>query len=157
MLSRTSSSKGSPGKLRTDVSGLLCSDVGAQTPVKQLVLSQLEQALAKLKIQHEMDEPPFTTGPRRAVALANIGERKGETEGERRSRMHRIVVAFSKEKLLTSSGKKLWSGYSKSKPERDVASHCSWVKRTAASMNPAYLETIDCDYGSGSVCGKGTA
>ena len=117
---------------------------------KSTVLAELQQACSKLMIEKEFDEPPFTTGPRRSVALANFGERAGESEADRRARMHRVVLAFAGEKMLTAK-KKLWAGYSKTKMERDIASHCSWVRRAMMGISAEFLEDIDCEYGTGSV------
>ena len=118
------------------------------------ILAELDQAIQKLNLQADVDEPPFTTGPRRAVALANIKAREGESESDRKARMNRLVSAFSKAKLLTSSQRKLWAGYSKTKYERDVASHCSWIRRTVASLSDDMLGQLDCEYSSGTVwCG----
>ena len=113
------------------------------------ILAELDQAIKKLGLHDDLDDSPFTTGPRRAVALANIQERKGETEADRKSRMHRIVTSFSQSQLLTSSKRKLWAGYSKSKYERDVASHCSWIRRTVATLADNQLPMLDCEYSTG--------
>lgn len=85
---------------------------------KSTILTELDQAINKLEIKDLFDDPPFTTGPRRAVALCNFAAREGETEGERKGRMHKIVLSFAKQKMLTSSRKKLWAGYSKSREAR---------------------------------------
>ena len=41
-------------------------------------------------------------------------------------------------------------GYSKSKAQRDVAGHCTWLKRTLASFNQEILTHLDLEYSSGS-------
>ena len=58
-----------------------------------LVFGGWDQDTRRATILSELDQA-FTTGPRRSVAMANIGERDGETEGDRKGRMHRIVMAF---------------------------------------------------------------
>ena len=44
----------------------------------------------------------------------------------------------------------MWAGFSKSKAQRDVSGHCSWLKRTLASFNQEVLQHLDLEYGSGS-------
>ena len=113
------------------------------------ILAELDQAMHKLGLRDDLDEAPFTTGPRRAVALANIGRRQGESDADRKGRMHRIVTGFSKANLVTSARRKIWAGYSKTKAERDTAGHCSWIRRVVAALSEDALPLLDCEYGTG--------
>ena len=116
---------------------------------KQIILAELDQAVLRLGIKDSFDEAPYTTGPRRAIALANIAERPGEPESDRRARMHGIVAAFSRSQMLTTAKKKLWAGVSKTKAERDIAGHCAWLRRSLGSISAELVGQLDCEYGTG--------
>eukprot|EP00439_Symbiodinium_sp_Y106_P017242 s3680_g2.t1 len=52
-------------------------------------------------------------------------------------------------KPVTSHGKKMWVALSRSKQERDVSGHCSWLKRTLASFGQSHVDGLDVEYSSG--------
>ena len=54
------------------------------------------------QVTGQLDADPWTTGPRRLVALANFTARRGEGDSEIRKRMHKIVIAEHR----------LWCSYS---------------------------------------------
>ncbi|CAE7504171.1 ANKRD50 [Symbiodinium sp. CCMP2456] len=115
------------------------------------ILAEVEEALEKLGLAKFTDSRPFTTGPRRSVALLNFDLRPGEADADRRRRMHEIVSGVAEAKPFTSHKRRLWASYSKSKTEREIASHCSWLKRTLASFNRELLNHVDAEYGTGTV------
>ena len=90
----------------------------------------------RLNLKGFTDQAPFPTGPRRSIALLPFQLREGETE--------------SGTKPQTSHGKRMWIGFSKSKAQRDVAGHCTWLRRTLASFNQEVLQHLDLQYSSGS-------
>eukprot|EP00439_Symbiodinium_sp_Y106_P019430 s1871_g2.t1 len=99
--------------------------------------------------RRHLDNSPFTTGPRRSVALLYFGQRAGEQESDRKGRMHDVLQALLQAKPVTSHGKKMWVALSRSKQERDVSSHCSWRKRTLASFGQSHVDGLDVEYSSG--------
>ena len=63
--------------------------------------------------------------------------------------MQAVLAGISDAKPQTSHGKRMWTGYSKTKAQRDVSAHCTWVKRTLASFNQELLAHLDVEYSSG--------
>ncbi|CAE7623402.1 unnamed protein product [Symbiodinium microadriaticum] len=122
-----------------------------QDTKKGRILQELQQALAGLELEDHLSDRPFTTGPRKSVALLNFPLRAGESDEDRRSRMHELVLTISQSKVLTSAGKKLWCSYSKTKQQRDISGHCSWVKRSLAQIDERVIRELDVEYATGSV------
>ena len=60
---------------------------------KNTILSELDRAVEKLGIRECFAESPFSTGPCRSIALANMAVRDGEGEVDCKARMHGIVTA----------------------------------------------------------------
>ena len=118
---------------------------------KDKLLAELNQAVRGLSLSSKTSEQPFTTGPRKSVALLNFPLLPGESDDSRRRRMHEIVVAIGQAKVYTSSSKKLWCSYSKTRQQRDISGHCSWVKRALAHIDEGLIPEIDVEYSSGSV------
>ena len=118
---------------------------------KGRILQELQQALTGLELEEHMSDKAFTTGPRKSVALLNFPQRVGESDEDRRARMHEVVLTISQSKVLTSAGKKLWCSYSKSKQQRDISGHCSWVKRSLARLDERIIRELDVEYATGSV------
>ena len=73
---------------------------------RSIILHQLEQSLAHLKVKHLFDSDPFTTGPRRAVALCHFTARPSETPPELRRRMLEIVQEVNGASLDLQGGKR---------------------------------------------------
>ena len=115
------------------------------------VLSELEQALSGLNLKDQVSDRPFTTGPRRSVALLNFPLMRQETDEQRRQRMHEVVLTVSQSQVLTSAGKKMWCAYSKTKQQRDISGHCSWIKRALSQLSEDLVRSLDVEYSSGSV------
>ena len=122
-----------------------------QDTPRSKILSEVSEALEKLGLAKETDSPPFTTGPRRSVALHNFVLRPGEAMSDTRNRMHRVVLGVASARATTSHGKKFWCTYSKTKAERDVASHAAWVKRAMASQGQGLVDRLDVEYATGTV------
>ena len=62
----------------------LCSVAGAGTPRRRRSLRSYCQALGGLDLQGKVSEDPFTTGPRKNIALMNCPLFDHESDGERR-------------------------------------------------------------------------
>ena len=120
-----------------------------QDTQKRIILGEVEEAIQKLNLKEQIDNPPFTTGARRSVALLYFNQRAAEGETERRSRMHEVLQTITQAKATTSHGKKMWVSFSKSKQERDISSHCGWLKRTLASFGQEVVDRLDVEYSSG--------
>ena len=65
--------------------------------------------------------------------------------------MHRLVQGIASAGITTSHGKRFWCSYSKTRAERDVASHASWVKRSLATKGPDLAARLDIEYSTGTV------
>ena len=115
------------------------------------ILGELRQAFKGLELESKLSDTPFTTGPRRNIALLNFPLLPDEVDEDRRNRMHEIVLAIAQSKVYTSAGKKLWCSYSKTKGQRDISSHCGWVKRGLAQVDESWVRQLDVEYGTGSV------
>ena len=120
-----------------------------QDTQRRVIVSEVEEALDRLDLRRHLDSSPFTTGPRRSVALLYFGPRAGEPESDRKGRMHDVLQALLQAKPVTSHGKKMWVALSRSKQERDVSGHCSWLKRTLASFGQSHVDGLDVEYSSG--------
>ena len=122
-----------------------------QDTKRSRILNEVQQALKGLELEDLLSDRPFTTGPRKNVALLNFPLKEGESEDDRRHRMHQVVLAVSESKVYTSAGRKLWCSYSKSKQQRDISSHCSWIKRALARIDEHLIRELDVEYSTGSV------
>ena len=115
---------------------------------RQVIFSDLQVVLGRLRLQKELDSEPFTTGARRSVALCNFAIRPGEGDRETRQRMPRIVRAFaegdSKVGQLT-----LWCSYSRAPAERRRAGHASMLKKVLKEHFPHHLDRLDLEFSSG--------
>ena len=118
---------------------------------KEKILNELRQAFKGLELEAKLSDTPFTTGPRKNIALLNFPLLRDEGDEDRRTRMHDIVLAISQSKVYTSAGRKLWCSYSKSKQQRDISNHCGWVKRALAQIDESWVRELDVEYGTGSV------
>eukprot|EP00439_Symbiodinium_sp_Y106_P053807 s1247_g7.t1 len=117
---------------------------------RKVIVGEVTEALERLGVKGLTDQAPFTTGPRRSVALLPFQLRSGEVEAGRRQRMQDVMSAVAEARPQTSHGKRMWAGFSKSKAQRDVSGHCSWLKRTLASFNQEVLQHLDLEFSSGS-------
>ena len=115
------------------------------------ILAEVTEAVSRLGLSEETDAAPFTTGPRRSVALQNFVVRSGESMSDTRGRMHRLVQGIASAGITTSHGKRFWCSYSKTRAERDVASHASWVKRSLATKGLDLAARLDIEYSTGTV------
>ena len=116
------------------------------------ILKEVADAIRGLGLTNEHDEQPFTTGPRRSVALLPMPCRSGESEQLRRARMYKFVQGFATATILSKFGGKLWCNFSKTQEERKVARHASWVKRAGAAFSEEKArDLLDVDYRTGTV------
>ncbi|CAE7737318.1 unnamed protein product [Symbiodinium sp. CCMP2456] len=118
---------------------------------RNVITRELTEAFVKLHITDQVDEEVFTTGPRRSIALLNMPLRLHELESGRKARMHRVLLAINGANATTSSGKRLWCSYSKTKQERETGAHCAWVKRSLGAISDTLAAEVDVEYASGSV------
>ena len=118
---------------------------------KQTILQNLDEALASLQLKGQLDDQPFCTGPRRSTALAVFRRRAEENEYQVRKRMHSIIMALAEASIIIPNAKKLFATYSKTREERDIASHASWIKRVVAAVDPSMAGQVDIEYNTGTV------
>ena len=116
---------------------------------RQMLLSQLDAALAFLSLDALLDERPWTTGPRRSTAMVKFRFRDGEGHQEMRQRMLKLVTTFA-EADYKISGSRLWCTFSKTPEERARAGHASLVKRVVQAVAPVCLDALDLEHSSGS-------
>eukprot|EP00439_Symbiodinium_sp_Y106_P020670 s1323_g2.t1 len=117
---------------------------------REKVLRELQEAVTGLGLDKLVSEKAFTTGPRRSVAMMNFPLQASETDDDRRSRMHQMVLALSQAQVVTSAGKRLWCSYSRTKQQRDVSSHCGWIKRALGNLDAEWAREVDLEYSTGS-------
>eukprot|EP00439_Symbiodinium_sp_Y106_P015583 s717_g2.t1 len=122
---------------------------------RQRILDDLASALDTLGVKQLIDDPPFTTGARRSIALSSFKPRQGESFSDMRGRMHRILRAFVETTVKLANGRRLWASYSKSPEERAHGAHVSWVKRAVGLIDESKIPTLDVEWSTGSVwCGE---
>ena len=80
----------------------------------------------------------------------NFPLQASETDDDRKSRMHQMVLAVSQGQVVTSAGKRLWCSYSRTKQQRDVSSHCGWIKRALGNLDAEWAREVDLEYSTGS-------
>ncbi|CAE7349607.1 RTase [Symbiodinium sp. CCMP2592] len=117
---------------------------------RKVILDDLKGFLEQLKVHDLIDSEPFTTGARRSMAMSGFSQRPGESFSDMRSRMHKVVVAFSQGGLRTNAGK-AWASYSKTRAERLKSSHAGWVKKAVAQLKEDCVQTLEVEWQSGSV------
>ena len=115
-----------------------------------MVLQDLAQLIDKLHVRDFLDAPPWTSGPRRSVALANFAQRPGETAHDTRQRMHKVVMAFAGGNTNVGD-RRIWCSFSRSPEERRRAGHASLVKKVVKEISEAHLDRLDVEYTSGTV------
>ncbi|CAE7801742.1 pol [Symbiodinium sp. CCMP2592] len=121
---------------------------------RRTIVAEVTEALEKLDLQDLTDSAPFTTGPRRSVALMGFKLRTGEGLGDTRRRMLKVITGLADSQPLTSHGKKMWCSYSRTKAERDVSGHASWVKRAINLLEQGLSSSLDIEFSTGTVwCG----
>ncbi|CAE7281359.1 R1A1-element\ORF2 [Symbiodinium sp. CCMP2592] len=118
---------------------------------RKVILQELQEHLDTLGVASLVDHEPFTTGARRSMALSGFQQRAGESFQDMRSRMHKIVLAFSSGNITNKQGGRIWCSYSKSKAEREKGSHAGWVKRASASLLDITEVNLDIEWQTGSV------
>ena len=113
------------------------------------ILSEIEEAFAALELGHLTDVKPFTTGPRRSVALLPFNIRAGEQESARKERMQQVLSGIMESDARTSAGKKLWAAFSKSKQQRQTGSHCAWARRALGAVSAELADQVDLENSTG--------
>ena len=122
---------------------------GKQTR-RHVILHQLGEAVQKLSLGAKFDSAPFTTGPRRSVALCNFQQRSSEGLGDTRGRMLEIITAVNSAKaLLTGGDRPLWCSFSRTPEERGKASLPGFTKKVVMAHKPQAKEDLDVEYASG--------
>ena len=117
---------------------------------RKQVVDTIAKLLRKHKLRDLCDEEPFTTGPRRSVALLPFRVRNGEGPSDARARMHRVLGVLSKAReALEGSDRVLWVGVSKTKEERARSTHCTFVRSLVRQLQPASLDLLEHDYQEG--------
>ena len=125
---------------------------------RNVILHQLDESLKHLGLLPHFDSSPFTTGPRRAVALCNFSLRRGEQFPDLRRRMLEVVQEVNKSGLALQGGKRsLWCSFSRSPAERGKASVAGCIKKIVANHRANLLPELDLDYNAGSAWLSDTA
>ena len=102
---------------------------------RQVILQDLQRALKETQTVTMLDDDPFTTGPRRSIALANCWPRSGEEMAHVKRRMHNVISAFIRAEPKTSSGERIWTSFSKTQQERKRGAHATWIKKILKALN----------------------
>ncbi|CAE7462659.1 unnamed protein product [Symbiodinium necroappetens] len=101
-------------------------------------------------IGQQFDSAPFTTGPRRSVALCNFQPRERESASDTRSRMMTIINAVNAAQAHLVGGEKpLWCSFSRTPEERGRASIPGFVKKVVMTHKPGAKDDLDLEYSSG--------
>ena len=122
---------------------------GKQTR-RNIILHQLREAVERLDLGAQFDSPPFTTGPRRSVALCNFQPRDRESASDTRARMMSIISAVNGAQAQLVGGEKpLWCSFSRTPEERGRASVPGFVKKVIMTYKPGAKDDLDLEYSSG--------
>ncbi|CAE7911667.1 unnamed protein product, partial [Symbiodinium necroappetens] len=141
--------QGGPGLGEGKKHTLVFGGWGRQTR-RHVVLHQLSEVVEKLKLRPVLDELPFTTGPRRSIALPNFKPRQGEGPSEVRSRMMEVLTAVNgAQAQLVGAEKTLWCSFSRSPEERGKASLTGVVKKVVMTHRLGLKEELDLEYANG--------
>ena len=97
---------------------------------KRVILDHVQQCIDHRTFGKSMDDPPFCTGPRRAVALT----------------MLEIIQDINKTGLELQDGK---ASFSKTPAERGRASVAGSVKKIVMHHRPNLVGELDTDYNQG--------
>ena len=117
---------------------------------KQVVLETVQKMIQDLRLDNQLDRSPFCTSPRTSFCLLPFTRRVGESYAEARDRMHKAMgVMIRSQTMVDGSKRPLWVGPSKTKEERAVAAHCSFIRKVVAYFSPDRVADIDSDYGRG--------
>ena len=96
-----------------------------------------------------MDTKPFTTGPRRSLALQGFVVRQGDNYVAMRNRMASIIAEFSNSPALLGEGSRIWASFSKPKEARMNGDWCAWVRRIVRKVDPEQEKGLEPEYNSG--------
>ena len=102
---------------------------------RHVIIADIQKAIDATGTKSLFDDMPFTTGPRRSVALANFRPRAQEDTSLMKRRMLDIITRFNKEEPNTALGKRIWATFSKPLRERLRGSPCSWIKPVLGHLN----------------------
>ncbi|CAE7029602.1 Pol [Symbiodinium sp. CCMP2592] len=117
---------------------------------RETLLTQLHQALEALDLASSLDQRPFTTGPRRSVALCNFMIRQGEDAGGARQRMLKVLQAVNGARVeVEGCAKPLWCSFSRSPAERGRAAVAAIVKKVLMTHAPGRACDLDVEFASG--------
>ena len=153
-LSKVEQSKGAigPGGVQTDPRyrlTLVFGGWGKQTR-RHIILHQLSEAIDKLNLKQYIDSAPFTTGPRRSVALCNFHVKEDETPGDTKTRMFAVIQAVNAAKASLQGGDRpLWCSFSRTTEERGKAAVPGFVKKVVLTHRPESKGELDVEYASG--------
>ena len=116
---------------------------------RDVVVNTINAALKNLDVVRDTDREPFTTGPRRSFALpAEV--RREESNDHAREKLYRVMNSILRAKIVMKGQEKpMWAGPSRSKFERERASHCGVIRQTTRHFNPESLSEAEFDYNAG--------
>ena len=114
------------------------------------ILGQLDETLQKLRLKDLCDNTPFTTGPRKSMALQSFAQRKNESFSGMRARMQTIVSTISNtEGRVGTEGRVMFAMFSKPKEVRERGDHSAWVRRALGGLHPDQERHLEVEYNSG--------
>ena len=120
------------------------------------ILKDLQTTLTRLDLKGLTDADPFTTGPRRSLALQSFVVRPNETFVGMRNRMSVIVAAISNTAVILGDGEaKLWASFSRSREARQNGDHAAWMRRVIRKVSPGQEEWLEVEYGAGAAWLRG--
>ncbi|CAE7762198.1 unnamed protein product [Symbiodinium sp. CCMP2592] len=118
---------------------------------RAIILGQLGEALKALALHDNLDQAPFTTGPRRSIAMTNFQQRPGESEGAVRDRMMKVLLTVNNARVELQGGNRpMWCSFSRTPAERGRAAVAALVKKAVMKWAPHRASDLDVEYGVGS-------
>ena len=118
---------------------------------RKVICDQLHQSLIDLGVARLTDNPAFCTGPRRSMSLLQFKIRSPQEDfAGMRDRMSRVVNAVNQGNITLRGGKKLWSGYSKPRHERERGAHGALLRRVLRCLDSTQEEFLEVEYATGS-------
>ena len=120
---------------------------------RKVVLGDLAKILRDVAADELLDEPPWTPGPRRGVALAGFKLRPGESVEDQKARMVEVANLINKAGIPTEHTLDhcpVWCTVSRERSQRPGGAHASKIRRVLHALQLG-VDDVDTDYREGSV------
>ena len=121
---------------------------------RQLILKDLEHAIADMNLQDQLDGQPWVPGSRHSIAFLEFEKRQGEDDRAVQLRMNGVTRAVAAAGIKTENlqeNRAIWCAVSRARQDRDGnGSHAGKIRKLLHWSNTD-MSLVDCSYRQGSV------